>query len=92
MLSICERNGDADGLGTYSPGQNSLIVPAMLARHGDAIGALIAALAVPLPPVAALAAHLTMPGAAILYYAVPAEGIPIASTALRAKVHAQQLF
>jgi uncharacterized glyoxalase superfamily metalloenzyme YdcJ len=64
----------------------------MLAGHGDAIGALIAALAMPLPPVAALAADLTMPGAAILYYAVPAEGIPIASTAFRAKIHAQQLF
>jgi hypothetical protein len=62
----------------------------MLARHGDAIGTLVATLAVPLPPVAALAANLTMPGAAILYYAVPAEGIPIASTAYRAKVRAQQ--
>lgn len=64
----------------------------MLAGHGDAIGALVAALAVPLPPVAALAAHPTMPGAAVLYYAVPAEGIPIASTAFRTKVHAQQLL
>ena len=79
-------------MGTYSPGQNSFIVPTMLAGHGDAIGALVAALAVPLPPVAALAAHLTMPGAAILYYVVPAEGIPIASTAFWTDVHAQQLL
>jgi hypothetical protein len=64
----------------------------MLAGHGDAIGALAAVLAVPLPPIATLAAHLTVPGAAILYHAVPAEGIPIASTAFQAKVHAQQLF
>jgi hypothetical protein len=61
----------------------------MLAGHGDTIGALVAALAVPLPPIATLAAHLTVPSAAILYYAVPAEGIPIGSTAFRAKVHAQ---
>jgi hypothetical protein len=77
---------------TSSPVQNSLIVPAMLARHGDAIGTLVAALAVPLPPIAALAAYLTVSGAAILYYAVPAEGIPVASTAFRTKVHAQKLF
>lgn len=64
----------------------------MLAGHGDTIGTLVAALAVPLPPVAALAAHLTMPGAAILYYVVPAEGIPIASTAFWTDVHAQQLL
>jgi hypothetical protein len=64
----------------------------MLAGHGDAIGTLVAALAVPLPPIATLAAHLTMPGAAILYHAVPAEGIPITSTAFRADVHAQQLL
>ena len=91
-LFIRERNGGADGVVTSSPGQNPLIVSTMLAGHGDAIGALIASLAVPLPPVAALAAYLTMPGATILYYAVPAEGIPIASTAFRAKVHAQQLL
>ena len=75
-----------------SPGQNTLVAPAMFTGHGDAIGALVAVLAVPLPPIATLAAHLTMPGAAILYYAVPAEGIPIASTAFRTKVHAQQLL
>jgi hypothetical protein len=77
---------------TSSPVQNPLIVPAVLARHGDAIGALVAALAVPLSPIAALAANLTMPGAASLYYAVPAEGIPVAPTAFQAEVHAQQLF
>jgi hypothetical protein len=64
----------------------------MLARHGDAIGALVAVLTVPLSPIAALVTYLTMPGVAILHYAVPAEGIPIASTAFRAKVHAQQLL
>jgi hypothetical protein len=89
LLFVRERNGGADRKVISSPVQNPLVVPAMLAGHGDAIGALVAAFAVPLPPVAALAAHLTMPGAAILYYAVPAEGIPIASTAFRAKVHAQ---
>jgi hypothetical protein len=74
------------------PVQNAVVAPAMLAGHGDAIGALVAALAVPLAPIAALVTHLTMPSAAILYYVFPAEGIPIASTALRAKVCAQQLF
>jgi hypothetical protein len=64
----------------------------VLAGHGDTIGALVAALAVPLPPIATLAAHLTMPGAAILYYVVPAKRIPIASTAFWTKVHAQQLL
>jgi len=77
---------------TPLPVQNTLVAPAMLAGHGDAIGALVAVLAVPLSPIAALAAHLTMPGAAILYYAGPAEGIPIASTALRTKMRAQQLL
>lgn len=74
------------------PLQNPLFVATMLAGHGDAIGTLVAALAMPLPPVATLAAHLTVPGAAILYHAVPAEGIPIAFTAFRTKIHAQQLL
>ena len=75
-----------------SPVQNSLVIATVFARHGDAIGALVAAPTVPLPPIAALAAHFAVPGAASLYYAAPAEGIPIASTAFRAKVCAQQRF
>ena len=89
LLFVRERDRDTSSIHTSSPGQNTLVVPAVLAGHGDAIGALITALAVPIPPVAALAANLTVPRAAILYYAVPAEGIPIACTAFRAKVHAQ---
>jgi len=92
LLFIRERNGDADGVVISSPGQNPLNTPTMLAGHGDAIGASVTSLAVPLPPIAALATYLTMPGATILYYAVPAEGIPVASAAFRTKVHAQQLF
>ena len=86
------RSRDGEGAVKSSPRQNTLVASAMLAGHGDAIGALVAALAVPLPPVAALAAHLTMPGAASLYDVVPAEGIPIAFTAFWTKVHAQQLL
>jgi hypothetical protein len=92
LVFVRERNGDADGVVTSSPVCNPLIVPTMLAGHGDAIGALVAALAMPLPPVTALAAHFAVPGTASLYYAAPAEGIPIASTAFRAKIRAQQLF
>ena len=92
MLFVRERDGGADRMVTSSPVQNPFIVPAMLARHGDAIGALVAALAVPLLPIAALAAHLAMPSAATLHYAVPAEGIPISATAFWTDVRAQQLF
>ena len=89
MLFVRESDGDTDRVITSSPAQNSPIIPTMLAGHGDAIGTVVAALAVPLPPVAALAAYLTMPGATILYYGVPAEGMPIAATAFRTKVRAQ---
>lgn len=92
MLFVRVRSGDGDGVVTSSPGQNTLVVPAVLAGHGDTIDALVAAPAMPLPPVAALAAHLTMPSAATLYHATPAEGIPIASTACCADVRAQQLL
>ena len=64
----------------------------MLARHGDAIGALVAVLTVPLPPIAALAAHLTMPGTASLFHTVEAKGVPVGLTALPAKILAQQLL
>jgi hypothetical protein len=91
-LFIRERNRDAEGVIASSPSQNPLIIPTMLAGHCDTIGAFVTSLAVPLPPIAALAAYPTMPGATILYYAVPAKGIPVASTTFRTKVHAQELF
>jgi hypothetical protein len=58
----------------------------MLARERDAIRALFAALAVPLPPVPACVAYLTMPGVAVLDDPLPAEGIPVRLATLLATI------
>jgi hypothetical protein len=58
----------------------------MLAREANAIRTLVAALAVPLPPIPAFATYFAMPGAAILDDPLPAEGVPIRLATLLATV------
>jgi hypothetical protein len=49
----------------------------VLAGKGDAIGAFIALLAVPLAPISTLPAYLTVPGMTILDHGIPAKRVPI---------------
>jgi hypothetical protein len=64
----------------------------MLAREANAIRTLVAALAVPLPPVPAFATHFAMPGAAILDDPLPTEGVPIRLATLLAIVFHEKLL
>ena len=49
----------------------------VLARQRDAIGAAVAVVAVPFPPIATLAADLAVPGTTVLSDTIPTERIPI---------------
>ena len=49
----------------------------MIAWKGDSIGAFVALLAVPLPPISTLPAYLTVPGMAVLDHVIPAKRVPI---------------
>jgi hypothetical protein len=51
--------------------------PAMLTGQRDPIGALVAAFAVPFPPIPTLVTDLTVPGATILDDALPAKRVPV---------------
>ena len=64
---------------------------AVLARKRGAIRTLVAALAVPLPPIPALIAYLAVPGAVILDHSPPAEGIPVHFTAFTTGIIVEQL-
>jgi hypothetical protein len=63
----------------------------MLAGQRDAIGALVAAFAMPFPPVPTLAADLAVPGAAILNDVSPAKRVPVHLAAPLAGIVVEQL-
>ena len=63
----------------------------MLTRKRDAIRTVVAALAVPFPPIPTLAAYFTMPGVAILNGHLPAKGVPVALAALPARMTFEEL-
>jgi hypothetical protein len=69
-----------------------VLVSTVLARQRDAIGTLVAVFAVPLAPIAALAADLAVPGIAFLHYGLPAKGIPVALTTAWAVILVQELL
>jgi hypothetical protein len=63
----------------------------VLTGKRDAIRTLVAAFAVPFPPIPTFVAHFTMPRAAILDDLSPAERIPIRLAALLAGVILEEL-
>jgi hypothetical protein len=48
----------------------------VLTGKGDPIGAFIALLAVPLPPISTLSAYLTVPGVTMLDHGIPTKRVP----------------
>jgi hypothetical protein len=63
----------------------------MLTRKSDTIRTLVAALAVPFPPISTFAAYLTVPGATILNDILPAEGIPVHLATFLASIVLEEL-
>lgn len=64
---------------------------AMLARKRDAIGTLVAALAMPFPPIPAEVAYLAVPTAVILDDVPPAKGVPIPCAARLTRIMLEEL-
>jgi hypothetical protein len=63
----------------------------MLTRKSNTIRTLVAALAVPFPPISTFAAYLTVPGAAILNDIPPAEGVPVHLATFLARIIVEEL-
>jgi len=65
--------------------------PAMLTGKSDAIRTLVAALAVPFPPIPTFVAYFAMPGAAILDDIPPTEGVPVHLATFLASIILEEL-
>jgi len=63
----------------------------ILTRKSETIRTLVAALAVPFPPISTCAAYLTVPGATILNDIFPAEGIPVHLATFLASIVLEEL-
>jgi hypothetical protein len=63
----------------------------MLTGKGDPIRTSVTSLAVPLPPISTLPAHLTVPGITILDHIIPTERIPVRLATFPALVITDQL-
>jgi len=63
----------------------------MLTGKSEAIRTLVAALAVPFPPISAFTAYFTMPRATILNDRLPAERIPVRLATLLTRIILEEL-
>jgi hypothetical protein len=85
-------------LGSNEPAAGSKHTPVrgrlstMLTGKGDAVGAPVAVIAVPLPPISTLPAYFAVPTVAILNHVVPAEGEPIDLAAALAVIVVEQFL